>query len=184
MHYYAKNVDVGAMLVKKSTYVGCFKAGNLFITHGLVGAALWYGSHLINRGHAQKGIRERNIEGNTLITFLLLQVKFSTQVSQLTEAYMGLMETVGASESIFQLLDRKSKMAPDTGDYEPDTVDGTIEFKDVCFSYPTRLNQPILENLSFSVPNGKVTALVGASGVGKSTIVSLITSLYRQSSGR
>ena len=51
------------------------------------------------------------------------------------------------------------------------------------FNYPTRPQQPVLQGLTFTAPKGKVTALVGASGGGKSSIVSLITRLYEKNDG-
>ena len=93
-------------------------------------------------------------------------------------------KAVGAAEKVFQLLDRESKMPLDGGSHSPDKVKGEIEFQNVTFSYPTRPNQPVLNDLSFTAPSGKVTAIVGSSGGGKSSIVALITSLYRHNSGR
>lgn len=55
--------------------------------------------------------------------------------------------------------------------------------RNVKFSYPTRPKQPVLQGLTFTAPKGKVTALVGASGGGKSSIVSLITRLYEKNDG-
>ncbi len=51
------------------------------------------------------------------------------------------------------------------------------------FSYPTRPKQPVLQGLTFTAPKGKITALVGSSGGGKSSIVSLITRLYEKNDG-
>ena len=93
------------------------------------------------------------------------------------------MQAVGAAEKVFQLLDRKAKMPLDEGDYSPQTIDGFVQFKNVSFAYPTRPDVPVLKNLSFEAPSGKVTALVGSSGSGKSSVVSLLTSLYRHLSG-
>jgi len=173
--YYEKNKEAYHWGVKRSIYGGGFMAGNIFLTNMLAAATLWYGGHLI--------LHER-IEGSTLIPFVLYQLNLGSALGGMGAVYTGLMQAVGAAEKVFQLLDRKSTMPLDEGDYAPKTVNGTVEFKDVCFSYPTRPDQPVLRNLSFSVPNGKVTALVGSSGGGKSSVVSLITSLYRHSSGR
>ena len=55
---------------------------------------------------------------------------------------------------------------------------GKIEFKDVSFTYPTRKEQKILDSFSAVFEGGKTTALVGASGSGKSTIVQMIERFY------
>ena len=150
-------------------------AGNLFLSNGLAAATLWYGGHLI--------LHER-IAADTLIPFVLYQLNLGSAIGMIGAVYTGLMQAVGAAEKVFQLLDRKSTMPLDHGEYSPPIVSGLVEFRNVSFSYPSRPNQPVLRNLSFTAPKGKVTALVGASGGGKSSIVSLLTSLYRHSSGR
>ncbi|CAG9996264.1 unnamed protein product [Clonostachys byssicola] len=63
-------------------------------------------------------------------------------------------------------------------------VDGTIEFRDVHFHYPTRPNQPVLRGVSFKVEPGQYVALVGASGCGKSTTISLLERFYDPVSGQ
>ena len=72
--------------------------------------------------------------------------------------------------------------ADSTGD-KPDHVDGEITFEDIKFSYPSRPTVPILKGLSINFQAGKTAALVGASGSGKSTIVSLVERFYDPLSG-
>jgi ATP-binding cassette subfamily B (MDR/TAP) protein 1 len=62
-------------------------------------------------------------------------------------------------------------------------LSGRIEFKNVDFSYPTRQDQKVLNNFSAVFEQGKTTAIVGASGSGKSTIVQLIERFYDPASG-
>lgn len=64
------------------------------------------------------------------------------------------------------------------GGLRPDSVQGSISFNDVAFHYPSRPDCPILKNLSLDFAPGSSTALVGASGSGKSTIVSLVERFY------
>ena len=64
------------------------------------------------------------------------------------------------------------------GGRRPDKILGAIELKGVHFSYPTRQNVPVFTGLDLSIPEKKTTALVGASGSGKSTIVGLIERWY------
>jgi ATP-binding cassette subfamily B (MDR/TAP) protein 8 len=64
-----------------------------------------------------------------------------------------------------------------------DSVDGSIEFKNISFNYPTRPDQKIFQNFNLDIPVGKVTALVGVSGSGKSTIAQLIERFYDPEDG-
>ena len=66
----------------------------------------------------------------------------------------------------------------------PEQLRGQLEFQNVTFSYPTRKDAPIFQDLTLSVPAGTVMAVVGPSGSGKSTLVSLLLRLYDPDSGR
>lgn len=66
---------------------------------------------------------------------------------------------------------------------KPEQFKGELEFRNVCFAYPTRKDSPIFQDLSLSVPAGSVMAVVGSSGSGKSTLVSLLLRLYDPDSG-
>ena len=65
----------------------------------------------------------------------------------------------------------------------PSSIQGDIELKNVSFAYPTRSDVKVLEDFTLKIPAGKVTALVGASGCGKSTIVALLERWYNPTSG-
>ncbi|KAH0538273.1 hypothetical protein FGG08_005144 [Glutinoglossum americanum] len=62
-------------------------------------------------------------------------------------------------------------------------ITGTLTFRNVCFSYPSRLPYPVLRNLNLTIQLGTCTAIVGASGSGKSTLTSLLLRLYDPTSG-
>lgn len=66
---------------------------------------------------------------------------------------------------------------------KPDTVHGTISFENVKFHYPSRPNVPILKGLTTTFGAGQTVALVGASGSGKSTVVSLVERFYNPIEG-
>lgn len=89
-----------------------------------------------------------------------------------------------AAAKIFRIIDHKPGIDRN-GDLgiELDSVTGQVELKSVDFSYPSRADVQILNNFSLSVPAGKTIALVGSSGSGKSTVVSLIERFYDPSSG-
>ena len=64
------------------------------------------------------------------------------------------------------------------------TLFGDIEFKNIGFTYPTRPEQKVLEDFSLKIPGGRVVALVGSSGGGKSTVAALLERFYEADSGQ
>lgn len=84
-----------------------------------------------------------------------------------------------AANELKILFDRKPKIDTWSSDGAPvTTVEGTIEFRDVHFRYPTRPEQPVLRGLNLHVKPGQYIALVGASGCGKSTTIALLERFY------
>lgn len=84
--------------------------------------------------------------------------------------------------SVFELLDRRSQVVGDKGE-ELSDVEGTIELKGVHFSYPSRPDVTIFSDFDLIVPCGKSMALVGQSGSGKSSVLSLILRFYDPTAG-
>lgn len=89
-----------------------------------------------------------------------------------------------AAVELFETIDRPSLIDPmSTSGVQPEQCTGNIELQDVEFSYPSRPDTKVLNGLSLSIPARKTTALVGASGSGKSTIVALLERWYDQAAG-
>ncbi|KAL4576358.1 hypothetical protein LXL04_012450 [Taraxacum kok-saghyz] len=87
--------------------------------------------------------------------------------------------------SVFEIIDRVPKIDPDdTSALKPPNVYGSIELKSVDFSYPTRPEILVLSNFSLKVTGGQTVAVVGVSGSGKSTIISLIERFYDPVAGQ
>lgn len=89
-----------------------------------------------------------------------------------------------AAYPIFEMIERNtvSKSSAQTGK-KLSKVDGHIQFKNVTFSYPSRPDVMIFNKLCLDIPSGKIVALVGGSGSGKSTVISLIERFYEPLSG-
>ena len=80
--------------------------------------------------------------------------------------------------SFFELYDYKTKIISEKNYIPKENIKGKIDFQNVEFSYPLNPDVKILDNLSFSIEPGKILALVGYSGSGKSTISNLIQRFY------
>jgi subfamily B ATP-binding cassette protein MsbA len=108
-----------------------------------------------------------------LVSFPLVQM--ASIGTQMSEAFAGL-------DRIREIMDTPSEDAEDAAKAPLPSVDGRITFEDVNFEY--RAGVPVLRGVSFDAPAGTTTALVGTSGSGKSTILSLIMAFTRPTSGR
>lgn len=85
--------------------------------------------------------------------------------------------------SVFEIIDRKTEVTGDAGE-DLRRVEGTIELKGVRFSYPSRPDAPIFKDFNLKVRAGQSMALVGQSGSGKSSVISLILRFYDPTAGK
>jgi ATP-binding cassette subfamily B (MDR/TAP) protein 9 len=103
------------------------------------------------------------------------------------DIYASITSAIGAAEKIFSILEKAPEFATEEYPLVPasavENVKGTIEFKNVAFSYPTRSHVQTLKGVSMTIPAGSVAALVGPSGQGKSTCLALLQRWYCQSAG-
>lgn len=89
-----------------------------------------------------------------------------------------------AADELFTTIDKQSAIDPmSSAGLQPEHCNGDIELQNVHFAYPSRPDSQVLDGLSLSIPARKTTALVGASGSGKSTIVALLERWYDQAAG-
>ncbi|XP_058512710.1 ABC-type oligopeptide transporter ABCB9 [Ochotona princeps] len=135
---------------------------------------LYYGGHLVITGQMTSG---------NLIAFIIYEFVLGDCMESVGSVYSGLMQGVGAAEKVFEFIDRKPTMVYD-GSLAPDHVEGRVDFENVTFTYRTRPHTQVLQNVSFSLTPGKVTALVGPSGSGKSSCVSILENFYPLEGGR
>ncbi|KAK3042011.1 hypothetical protein RJ639_001713, partial [Escallonia herrerae] len=92
-------------------------------------------------------------------------------------------QATAAGKQVFQVIERKPLVSYDTKGKVLEVVDGNIDIHGVHFAYPSRPEKSILKGFSLSIPAGKVVALVGSSGCGKSTIISLVARFYDPEKG-
>lgn len=161
---------------KKSPIYMVMFSTEFFAVYAGFGLAFWQGLAMYNRG-------ELGSPG-TIVTVLFSVVIATTSLTQLAPNIITFVSATSAAAALFAIMDRQSPIDPlDECGLRPESIRGEIELKNVSFTYPTRPNAPVLHDLSLTIPPGKVTALVGASGSGKSTIVALLERWYDPNSG-
>jgi ABC-type multidrug transport system fused ATPase/permease subunit len=111
-----------------------------------------------------------------LIAFLNYLSRFFQPIQDLTMQYSLIQQASAAAEKIFGILDEAPEVADAPGARPMPPIAGAVAFRDVSFAY--RAGVPVLREVSFEVPAGTRVALVGPTGAGKTTIVSLLARLY------
>ncbi len=123
-----------------------------------------------------------NIKDIGLITGFLLYVRqFTRPFVEIANIYNNFQTAVAGAERVFEILDAASE-PPDKADaITMERPKGDIEFQNVGFSYEP--DRPVLKDISVKIPAGTKTAIVGATGSGKTTVINLLTRFYDVSSG-
>jgi len=148
--------------------------GTYFTVFCCYGLLLWYGGHLV-RAHRTNG-------GLAIATMFSVMIG-GLALGQSAPSMAAFAKARVAAAKIIRIIDHKPAVDGEGGGVELESVTGRVEMRGVDFAYPSRPDVPILRGFSLSVPAGKTIALVGSSGSGKSTVVSLIERFYDPSAG-
>ena len=136
-------------------------------------AILWFGAGLVDRGDMPIG---------NLTAFLqyIMQILFAV----MTAVFMVILipRAEASAQRIVEVLDTSSSIAEPLRPVAPEQLSGLVAFADVTFAYP-HSELPVLKGLTFDARPGRTTAIIGGTGSGKSTIVSLLTRGFDVTSG-
>ncbi len=137
-----------------------------------IGLIVWYGGQAILDG--------KNITVGELIAFILFIHMMFRPIRQLADRFNILQMGIVGCERVFKVLDTDEKIL-DNGTLNIENTKGSIAFKKVNFCY--KKDESVLKNLSFEIEAGKMLALVGRTGAGKTSIVSVLNRFYEIDSG-
>ncbi|MFU7514716.1 ABC transporter ATP-binding protein [Clostridium sp. HCS.1] len=129
-----------------------------------------------------KMIISGNLEIGTLLAFSMYIGMFWRPIMNLSNFYNTLITNLSAADRIFEILDVEPFIKDDLDKPDIGELKGKVEFKNVSFAYDDNKDL-VLKNVSFKVKEGEKIALVGETGAGKTTIVSLISRFYNPSQG-
>ncbi len=131
-----------------------------------------------------KIIGAENISIGLMLAFGTYLSMFWQPISSLASFYNQLITNIAAAERIFEVLDTPSEVIDNDGSTDFNQIKGKVEFKDVTFAYSDAPNVNVIENVNFVANPGETIALVGPTGAGKTTIISLISRFYNATKGK
>lgn len=145
-----------------------------FLGIGVASVLLWFGAKQVFAGE---------ITGPTFITFLYAFYSITEPAKAFSAATYSIRKGMGALERVEAVLDAPLAIRDADNALEVKTFTDKIEFRDVSFQY-ANAERGALEQIQLSIPKGKMVALVGASGAGKSTMADLLPRFYDPSQGQ
>jgi ABC-type multidrug transport system fused ATPase/permease subunit len=171
----AKVRDIVALQTREAYASGIFYAGTGLVGNCSILTLLTVGGSLVAKGTISVG---------DLTSLLMYTAYLGGGLASLTSFFASLMRGVGAGARVFQLVDRvPEKIRLGEGAPLP-AKRGTIAFENVQFAYPSRPQQRILDGVELKLEPGESVALVGGSGVGKSSVHALMLRFYDPDQGR
>ncbi|KAF2194218.1 ATP-binding cassette transporter ABC4 [Zopfia rhizophila CBS 207.26] len=150
--------------------LGCMLAAMMTIIYFNYALSFWQGSRFLVAG-------ETNL--SSILTILLAIMIGAFSLGSVGPWIQAFATGTAAAAKMYATIDRTSPIDPESQDGErPDAVEGNIELRHIKHIYPSRPEVVVMEDVNLVIPAGKTTALVGASGSGKSTIVGLVERFY------
>ena len=140
------------------------------ISFGIAGVVYFGGSQVMSG----------RMTASEFFSFIAAMVMVFTPIKKLQSSYNSLQRSAGAAERVFKLLDEKKNIADRPGAVTIERSSGNVELRNVSFSYGS---EAILQDISLKAETNKMIALVGPSGGGKSTLVSLLPRFYDVTEG-
>ncbi len=141
-----------------------------------IAGILWVGAHEV--------IDDRLTAGQ-LSSFVFYAIVVAGSMNSFAEIISNFNLTLGATTRLTELLDKQTEYTPQVGKKcHPPLPFQSLDFKEIAFTYPARPDAEVLKNISLTLNQGEKIALVGPSGVGKSTLFKLLLRFYQPSQGQ
>ncbi|MFT5254505.1 MAG: ABC-type multidrug transport system fused ATPase/permease subunit [Flavobacteriales bacterium] len=172
--YKERITEVVKIAIKGGQLRGYFASFIIVCLFGTIVAVVWYGVQLSIGGEISVG---------ELFTFILYSSYVGASSGGIAELYAQMQKAIGATERVFELLDETPENISSKHNFNSEKIKGDVTFNNVAFSYPSRKEIKVLKNVSFTANFGQKIAIVGPSGMGKSTIASLLLRFYDIDSG-
>ncbi len=142
-----------------------------FIASLSIALLVWYGAQSVLKDFTTVG---------TLTSFIMFITMFFRPIRMIADRFNTIQMSIVSSDRIFRILDNEEDVAL-SGKDKPETIRGAVKFENVWFSYSNE--EYVLKNINFEAQSGKMIALVGATGAGKSSVINLLSRFYEINKG-
>ncbi|KAJ7622864.1 P-loop containing nucleoside triphosphate hydrolase protein [Mycena rosella] len=164
--------------IKAAIFTGGGMGAFYFAIFASYGLAFSYGVTLVNRHEGPAAT------AGTVVTVFMAIMEGTFALVVVGPQVQAIALAMGAAGKLFATIDRVPPIdSADTGGSKPAVVAGALSLEAVRFAYPSRPDVPVLKGISLAFPAGKTTALVGASGSGKSSVIALVERFYDPEAG-
>ena len=173
--YSSAVTNIKSLNMKVAFWRGMFVAFVVTILIGAIIFIIWQGIEMVYSG---------GIEKKEFFQFILFTVMLGTSIGSIPDLFAKIQKSIGATESLINIIEQETEKI-DVSKPVPSQkfLSGEIQLKNLKFSYPSRKDIKVLNNLNLKIKSGEQIALVGSSGSGKSTIASLILQFYKLDGG-
>ncbi len=143
-----------------------------FLGIAVIAILLWYGGNMV--------LVEGTLSGAAFIAYMALSYNILTPAKAISKASYGVKKGNAAAERVLEILEQENTIESKVDSTRKSTFEDAITITNVNFAYE---DETVLKDFSLTIPKGKVVALVGQSGSGKSTIANLLTRFYDVKNG-
>ena len=187
INYFNNKLNIFLLNSKKKSYInGLLESSQTFIMGLLMSLSFLAGGFLL---YKQITVRDIEVTSGDLYAILEIIMGCNAEIQNIAQHIKLVANALESSKSFFNLLEYYEKIMKEKkvelyNNFNPEEIEGKIEFKNICFSYPKNEKMNILTDFNLVLNSKETTAIIGESGCGKSTIANLLQRIYNYKSGQ
>ena len=146
----------------------------MLIINGTIIAVMWFGGHLVNTGALDTG---------KLMTYFTYISQIMISLMMVSMIFMMMTRSIACAKRVVEVLEEQPAITDEKADMEARVEDGSIDFSGVSFKYHPESSDWVLRDIDLHIPSGATVGILGGTGSGKTSLVSLIPRLYEAGEG-
>ena len=146
----------------------------MLIVNATLIAVIWFGGKLVHIGGLDTG---------DLMAYFTYIMQIMVSLMMVSMMFMMMTRSVACARRITEVLEERPGITDEAADVEAEVTDGSIVFENVCFKYSEKSSEWVLKDINLHIRSGQTVGILGGTGSGKTTLVSLIPRLYEAQEG-